>query len=162
MQIVLIKPEKLYKYKFPNDSISSYWIKDFDSYDNERNLISIEKISDNWTLISNNECYIINSDEVRMGKVNINLNTLYQLKIRENDIEINALLYIHDETKSNHTSYIIGQNKEYSIGSAQDQNILVNNPFVSPKHAKLIKTEKGYSVESIDNKYGIYVIGYRL
>ena len=41
MQIVLIKQEKLYKYKFPNDNITSYWIKDFDVYDKERNLLAI-------------------------------------------------------------------------------------------------------------------------
>ena len=162
MQIVLIKQEKLYKYKFPNDNITSYWIKDFDVYDNERNLLAIEKIGDNWTLISNNDCYIINSDQVKMNKVNVNINTIYQLRIRENDIEVNALLYIHEETKTNHTSYIIGQNKEYSIGSASDQNILINNPYVSPKHAKLIKDGKGYLVEAIDNKYGIYVNGNKI
>ena len=46
MQIVLIKHEKLYKYKFPNENINLYWIKDVDQNDNERNLLSVEKKMD--------------------------------------------------------------------------------------------------------------------
>ena len=50
MQIVLLKPEKLYKFAFPNENISTFWIKDLDDNDNDRELISINKEDDSWVL----------------------------------------------------------------------------------------------------------------
>ena len=58
MKIILGKSEKLYKYPFPSDNLTSYWIKDFDDNSNERNLISIDKVNGAWYLFSNENCYI--------------------------------------------------------------------------------------------------------
>ena len=38
MQVVVIKKENLYKYPFPTQLISTYWIKDYDEFGNEFNL----------------------------------------------------------------------------------------------------------------------------
>ena len=58
MQIILIKKENLYKYPFPNNLISSYWINDNDEYGNNRDLIMIERKEDNWVLMANDKCRI--------------------------------------------------------------------------------------------------------
>lgn len=50
MQVVLIKKEKLYKYPFPNELMSTYWIKDMDLFGNERNLIMLSKKDNNGFL----------------------------------------------------------------------------------------------------------------
>ena len=34
MQILVIKKEKLYKYQFPNEYVSNYWVKDNEEYAN--------------------------------------------------------------------------------------------------------------------------------
>ena len=53
MQIIVIKKEKLYKYPFPNEYISNYWVQDKDEFDNERDLIMLEKSESSWLLVSN-------------------------------------------------------------------------------------------------------------
>lgn len=159
MQIVLIKPEKLYKYKFPNDNITQYWVKDFDDNGNERDLLLIEKVDDDWTIVSNNDCQIFDSNDSKVNRANLSLNNIYSLKIRGYNNEVRSFLYIDEENDTNYTSYAVSENKEYSIGSASDQNILLDGKYISPKHAKLIKDGKGFYIETIDTKYGIYVNG---
>ena len=51
MQVVMIQKNKLYKYPFPNENITTYWLKDMDTYGNERSLISLEKKDSGWYLI---------------------------------------------------------------------------------------------------------------
>ena len=96
MQIVLIKPEKLYKFAFPNENISTYWIKDLDDSDNERELISIVKEGDSWVLTSNDICYIERKGKVLMND-ELSLNTFYTLKINNPNVTSTALLYVYNE-----------------------------------------------------------------
>ena len=159
MQIVLIKHEKLYKYNFPNENINLYWIKDVDQNDNERNLLSVEKDDVHWNLVSSDVCYILNDDDIRVDKLSLSVNKIYQLRIREYNKETSALLYIVEEGDKTYTSYAVIQNNEFTIGRDTDQNIVIDNDYVALKHAILTKDEKGFKVEAIDNKYGVYVNG---
>ena len=72
MKIILGKSEKLYKYPFPSDNLTSYWIKDFDDNSNERNLISIDKVNGSWYLFSNENCYIdVNGKKEKEAKIKL-------------------------------------------------------------------------------------------
>ena len=64
MQIIVIKKEKLYKYPFPNEFISTFWIQDKDEYDNIRELIMLEKDGNSWQLVSNENCKIVDNNTV--------------------------------------------------------------------------------------------------
>ena len=110
MQIVLIKQEKLYKYKFPNENINLYWIKDVDYNDNERDLLSVERNGDYWSLVSSDVCYILNDDEIRVKNVNLAVNKIYQLRIKEHSAETVALLYVDEENDKTYTSYSVIEN----------------------------------------------------
>ena len=157
MQIVLIKPEKLYKYSFPNENISTFWIKDFDELNNERDLILLEKKDDSWMLFSNEVC-TIESDGKKIRNIKLVKEKFYILKINDiNNNIISSLLYVYNENDPNYTSYQITEDGEYSIGSDMGQNIVLDNEFIAPIHAYLIKDDKGISIKTNDNKYGIYV-----
>ena len=154
MQIVLIKPEKLYKYSFPNKNISTFWIKDFDDNNNERDLIAIEKRDKGWVVISNDVCYL----ESKNIEEQLQKDTFYPLKIVDgNNNIISALLYIHKENDPTFDSYAIIDNGEYKIGTSGDQSIVLKNELISPTHAMLVKSDKGYEIKTVDTKYGIYV-----
>ena len=126
MQIVLIKHEKLYKYKFPNENINLYWIKDVDYNDNERDLLSVERNGDYWSLVSSDVCYILNDDEIRVKNVNLAVNKIYQLRIKEHSTETVALLYVDEENDKTYTSYSVIENREFAIGRGTDQNIVLD------------------------------------
>ena len=154
MQIVLIKAEKLYKYSFPNQNISTFWIKDLDDNNNERDLIAVEKKDKGWIIVSNDVCYLeSNNKEEQLQK-----ETFYPLKIVDgNNNTTSALLYIHKENDPTYESYAIIDNGEYKIGTSGDQSIVLKSDLIAPSHAILVKSEKGYEIKTVDIKYGIYV-----
>ena len=157
MQIVLIKPDKLYKYSFPNENISTFWIKDFDGINNERDLIAIERTPNAWLLKGNDICSINDSGET-IDEIELKKERFYSLKIKDvNNNVISSLLYIYQENDPNYQTFEIKENDDYTIGSDQDQNIIINNKYISPKHAVLTKDDKGFIIKNNDGKYGIYV-----
>ena len=160
MQIVLIKPEKLYKYEFPNDNISTYWLKDFDAFNNQRDLISVEKNNGKWVLLSNDVCYL-EFDKKRIKYQELSLNRFYHIKINEGNSIISSLIYVYKENDSTFTSYAVVENGEYAIGEGRDQNIIIDNEFIADTHAVLVKNDKGFHIKAVDNKYGIYINGTR-
>ena len=61
------------------------------------------------------------------------------------------------ENDPSFNSFVLTENKDYMIGSAIHQNIILTNAYIAENHAVLSKNEKGYSIKAIDTKYGIYV-----
>ena len=144
MQVVVVKKENLYRYPFPNEFIQSYWIKDLDEYGNERNLISIEQLNNNWILVGNDNCKIIDNNKEVLS-VAVSLNKFYKLKITTKDSTTDALIYVCNENDATYTSYIL-EDGEYTIGSSATQNIILNNNDVSEEHAVYSPSSNIYEV----------------
>ena len=156
MQILLIKPKKIYSYPFKNTTNSTYWIHDYDNSGNERELISIVKNNNSWTLQSNDICSIeINGNE--LNQVVLSINTFYYLRIKENNNSNYALLYLQEENDSSFTSFEINKNGEYSIGKNSEQNIIIDSAISNENHAVLLKDQNGFSIKAVDTNYGLYV-----
>ena len=156
MKLALVKSNKVYKYPFPSDNLTTFWIKDFDDLENERELISIDKINNEWHLFSNETCGIDASGKT-IKETKLDLNTFYPLKINDNGKIEDAYLYAYEENDPSYKSYAITQNGEYKIGNDISQNIILKNKYVMPSHAILIKSDDGFKIRTVDTKYGIYV-----
>ena len=161
MQIILIKPDKLYKYDLNNQIGRSYWIKDFDDSGNERDLISVKKKENTWILYSNENCYV-EENSSKSIQTFLTINTFFTLKIKTPHGESTALLYLYNENEETIETYMVADKGEYSIGSGQDCYIVIADEYVAPNHAVLYKGEKGYAIKSNDPNYGIYVNGTRI
>ena len=48
------------------------------------------------------------------------------------------------------------------LGRIGDADVLLDNPYVSRRHAKIVRDEKGYAVEDLGSKNGTFVNGTRL
>lgn len=158
MQIVIIKKNNIYRYPFPNDFINSYWIKDKDEMGFDRNLIVLEKSYNNWTLISNDTCKIVENNS-ELEKINLTLNKFYYLKNVNNGIAEYILMYVYNEDDVSYQTYKINDG-EYTIGSSLNQNIII--PNVKDNSAMLIKRNNKYELKVIINTdYEIYVNDYK-
>ena len=155
MQVVVIKKENLYKYPFPNEYISTYWIKDYDDFGNERDLLAIEKVNDTWMLLSNEKCKIIDNNE-EVDSASLTLNKFYLLKIINKNSVTNAVIYACNENDTSYESYYL-EDGEYTIGSSSYQNIILNSNMISKEHAILIKNNDKYTIKTRDVNFGIYV-----
>ena len=160
MQVVVIKKEKLYKYPFPNEFVSNYWIKDNDEFGNERNLIMLAKRENSWFLIANDVCRII-EDSKEVNETDLNLNKFYLLKINSKNSSTNAIIYICNENDASYNSYEIISNGEYTIGSSPNKNIILNSINISEDHAIITRDNNSLSIKAIDTNFGIYVNDHR-
>ena len=161
MKIILGKNEKLYKYPFPSNNLTSYWIKDFDENTNERNLISIDKVNDAWYLFSNEKCYI--EKEGRKEKESkVELNKFYTIVINEDDNSTSrAFVYFFEENDESFKTYAVTQNIEFRIGKDSARNIILNGDFIASDHASLIKADNSFIIKAIDNN-AVYVNNNRI
>ena len=155
MQILLIKPKKIYKYPFPSDNVTKYWINDYDLNGNERELIAIENNNNSWNLLSNDSCEIEINGNV-LNQVVLSLNSFYYLKIKEGEINNYALLFIQNDNDTTFKRYEFSDG-EYKIGKNDDQNIVLNSPIINENHAVLEKNKDGFHIKAVDSNYGVYV-----
>ena len=155
MQILLIKPKKIFKYPFPNENITKYWLNDYDSNGNERELIAIDNNNNSWTLTSNDICKIEINGNI-LNQVVLSINSFYYLKIEEKDSSYYALLFIQNDNDKTFKYYEV-YDGEYSIGKNPEQIINLSSPIISDNHAILIKNNEGLIIKAVDNNYGIYV-----
>ena len=160
MQIVLLKQEKLYKYPFPSDLVTNYWIKDKDEFDNNRDLVALEKGENGWYMLANDTCKIIDGTN-EVASVAATLNKFYVLKIINKDSTTNALIYICNENDPSYVSYQVTADGEYTIGSSDEQNIIIKNSNINANHAIIVRQEGHFIIKSIDNNIGVYVNDYK-
>ena len=158
MQIVVIKPEKLYKYEFPNENVSTYWIQDLDNNSTKRDLISIKKVETSWILESNETCYI-DLPSGRVNNITLSLNAFYPLAIIDKNNKTSALLYIYQENDESFASYEISDEGVYTIGSGSNQKIL-RNKKTSPAFSEKFNSERGYPERNRDSENNL--LGCRL
>ena len=104
MQVVVIKKENLYKYPFPNEYISTYWIKDYDDFGNERDLLAIEKVNNVWMLLSNEKCKIIDNNE-EVDSASLTLNKFYLLKVLLFLFHLDQVLLDKEKFQYNYSLY---------------------------------------------------------
>lgn len=159
MQVVVVKKENLYRYPFPNEFITTYWIKDYDEFGNERNLLSIEQLNNKWVLVANDNCKIIDNN-IEVRSVTVSLNKFYTLKITTKDSVTEAMIYVCNENDSTYNSYLL-EDGEYTIGSSSNQNIILNNNNVNEEHATLVKQNNKYLIKSKGNNSAVYINDHR-
>ena len=160
MQIILIKKEKLYKYPFPNNYVSSFWINDKDEYGNDRELIMMEKNGEKWSLVSNDSCKIINNN-LEAPKAEIVLNQFYLLKIYTKNAPLNALIYACNENDASYTSYQVTADGDYMIGTSSSANIILSGGNISEEHAILSRRDGKFFIRSNDENIGVYVNNFK-
>lgn len=156
MQIVLMKKEKLCKYPFPNEFINTCWIKDTDSFGNERNLVMLSRKDNNWILESSDICKIVDQGH-EIPSVNVEINTFYKLVISVKGNNEDALIYVCNENDRSYKTYQVTSNGDYSIGSSTTQNIILSGENVAEEHAILTKKDNKFAVRIKNANAILYV-----
>ena len=160
MQVVVVKKECLYKYPFPSELVSSYWVKDNDEFGNERELVMLEKANNMWQLVANEKCHII-VDNNEVPSVVVSYNKFYLLKIEGKETTTSALIYVCNETAESYESYQVKADGDYTIGYAKNQNIVFNTDMVKEEHAILTRKNNAFYIKALDNDIGIYINDHR-
>lgn len=161
MQIIILKKDNLRKYFFPDYAKEAYYIKDFDEYGNEEDLLSIEIVNKAWNFVSNDKCQVIENNSV-VKFAPLFLNKLYVIKINnKNNFRYEFILVCNDDVK-NFESYQLNGDGDYTIGSLSSSDIVLGSSNVCQNHAIITKNGKNITIKALDKDYGVYVNDIRI
>lgn len=122
-------------------------------------LIEIEAIDEKWILKSNKKAHIIDENN-RVDSVRLLPMSIYWIEIE------NERYSVFTESESNSqsffTKYYVESNFQFSIGRNDDNDIIVNNSFVSGHHAFLEYNEGTWFVKDNNSTNYLFVNGKRI
>ena len=159
MKIQLIKNNKIYSYNLPNKIKDNYWITDFDSFDNVRNLINIEAENDKWVLKSNYETQIVSSNKT-YDSVPLNLYNFYTIK-NENEKSY-YYIYCAPSKENEIYKYQIMNNSNIIIGRNPNSNIIYANMLVDELHATLTFSNGSWMISDNNSRFGTFINNERI
>jgi len=154
MQVTVIKKNELNIFTLPKSINGNFWITD---YENGRkiNLINIEATEQGWQLISNQNAYILDNNDVMIPYVLLKDYSFYLLK----NIYKNEKYYIYCSPVYEQTYMELGiQNGAVlQVGSDKENDISYSLAGV-PSHAFSIeKKEKQFLLKILDSEAAVYV-----
>ncbi len=156
MKILLLKNDKIRTFLLPNKFVGNVWITNFDENGNEKNMINVESKNNEWTLVSNNEFYVI-EDSKRVPYIKLTPNSSYMIK--ENYSNNFFFLYCSDDYESNMKYYaastplVVG----ITIGKNPNSKIVYNNNLIGSNHAELILKDDKIVLKDLNSNIGTYV-----
>ena len=159
MKIQLIKNNRIYTYNLPKEIKDNFWITDFDSFNNVRNLINIIAEDGKWILHSNYETQIVSSNK-SFDTVPLTLYNFYTIK-NENE-ESFYYLYCSPSKEDKILKYQMIGNGSLVIGKARNNNIVFNNFLIEDVHAQLSYNNGVWTIVDNKTRFGTFVNNIRI
>ncbi len=158
MQITVIKKNELSVFTLPNNDQEAgsnyFWITDYE-VGKLINLVSAEFHDGRWTLISNQNAYIIDKDNRVISEVILNEYSFYTLKnTYKNEM---YYLYVSPVYENTFMETLITQGSVLKFGSGESNEIIYPVSSI-PKEAFVIEiTEQGFHLRVSDINAAVYV-----
>lgn len=162
MIVSLIKTNQIFSLSLPQKVKGQYWISDYDELGVKRSLISIEAVGGVWTVKSNKNASVLDTDKRVIDSTVLNESSFINVKI--NDSNENAIIFAEDTDISRRTfrKYVITEPAKIKIGRSSSNNFCYDNRFVSNKHAELTYDGQNWVLEDLDSTNGTYVNSFRV
>ena len=154
MIVRLIKKRQIINFNLPTTVSGNYWITDNDFLGNSRNLINVEEFNGEWKIKSDFETRIMQGDKEVESAI-LKDYSLYFLKVNTDNEYV--ILYCSPSAERELTRLQPKSYGEITIVNSETAAINYSYPLVSRQHAKLVFSEKGWSIQDLNSKYGTYV-----
>ncbi len=161
MIVNLIKSKQMFSLTLPEKIKGQYWLSDFDSEGNHRDLISIEALNGVWTVKSNKHITVLDSQNRATDGAEIKPMSFLNLRYHNSDERIILYAEAIEPSRQVLTKIIMLEPGTLGIGRVSDNNLFFANNFVSGHHARLSYDGKGWTVCDDKSTNGTYVNGYR-
>lgn len=162
MIVNLIEQDQMFTVNLPSRVKGQFWLSDIDDHGRKRDLIGIEAVDGRWLLKSNRSATVLDHDNRPVSNELIVHNGYYNVTLYE--VGKKAFIFAEDEACGglNFHKYVATHAVSFYIGRNLNNNIFVNNKFVSGRHAKLSFNGERWYVADINSSNGTYVNGYRV
>lgn len=166
MIITLVAEKKIYSIRLPEQAVGQYWIADDESVSADNGLIHIDADTETkeWKITSGRKLQIYNpTDGTKEKAIVLKPNTIHLIAMGKG-LKQRAFLFAEPftEDRCRFTKYAVAENTKLTIGSAQDNAIVINNSFVSAGHAILTYQDKKWMVKDCKSTNGVYINRCRL
>ena len=145
MEIVIIKENKLNVFKLPENVVGNYWITD---YENGRkiNMVNIEASSDGWKLISNDDAFIVDNQDIMIP--NVILQNYHFYSLQNNFRHEKYYLYCSPVYDNSYKEFGVNNESIIHVGNSSKNEICYNLGGIS---------EVGFTINKKDNYYYLTV-----
>ena len=154
MKIVILDLFKIRYFDLPSKIDGSFLI--YDDQKENTALFSIEAVSNNWIMFPTDETKIINGNN-SLEYIQLLPYNFYKIQ-RDKEIKIIYTMPLNDITFS---SYKMLNKDSFTIGQNNDCNLVYNNPYVLPNHAKFLFDNGTWHIQA-SNGALIYVNNIKL
>lgn len=161
MIVNLIKAKQMFSLTLPEKIKGQYWLSDFDSKGNHRDLISIEALNGAWTVKSNKRITVLDAQNRPTQSAEIQPMSFLNLKYHSSDERIILYAEAIEPSRQVLTKIVMLNSGSLGIGRVSDNNLFFANNFVSGHHARLSYDGRGWTVCDENSTNGTYVNGYR-
>lgn len=154
MQVTVIKKNDLNIFTLPKKINGNFWITDYEN-GKKINLVNIEATENGWQLISNQNAFVLDKQDVMIPYVILKDYSFYLLK----NVYKNEKYYIYCSPvyEQNFMELGIDINKKVSFGSASNNDICYALSGVPNNSFTIEKKESDFLLTILDSTTAIYV-----
>ncbi|WP_068673722.1 type VII secretion protein EssC [Oceanobacillus sp. Castelsardo] len=161
MIVTLLNRENIHSITLPEKVRGQYWIDEF--FDNKKKkVMGIEGINGEWILKSNKEVKLIGGNDKPVRNTVLEPLSIYPIK--KEDSENTSYIFTEPSTydRQKFTKFLVGKDVDISIGRSSQNDIVLNNKFVSSEHAVLSVHHGEWTVTDKGSTNGTFVNGRRV
>ncbi len=154
MQVTVIRKNELNIFTLPKTISGNFWITD---YENGRkiNLINIEATENGWQLISNQEAFIVDQNNILVPNVILQDYSFYLLK--NNYKNETYYIYCSPVYDSSYKEYGFPSNGVVRVGSDTGCEICYTLGGIGKEAFRITKKEQGFYITISENTTALYV-----
>ena len=152
MIVTVIDKVGLTSITLPTKVKGQFWLYD----KNDKKVVSIEAIEENWHLKSNNQNRIFDKQGNEFKTIQIKISDIYIIKQNNGERKI---IFIEPITNDRQTfnKYLIKDGTSISIGRFEQNDIFYKKNVISSNHAQLEYKDKTWHIKDLNSKNGTFV-----
>lgn len=161
MLITLITEQRFFSIHLPEKCVGKYWIIDEELSVDMNHLVGIEADStgNHWIIKGSKDLKLYKGTErTETDVIELVVGELYPMIIGS-DNPRRAFLFVEDESSERNTyvKYRVKGDCTFTIGKAQDNQVIINNAFVSSHHAQVAYQSGRWMIADSNSSNGIYI-----
>lgn len=164
MLVTLMCEDRLYHVLLPEKIRGRYWIEDPDLEitNPKRKMISIEGENEVWKINAGRKLKLYSPEYTQtVPQLELEIGKIYPIALQKGR---KGYIFTESYTKDRCTfkKYTVQPNSTINIGKSLDNQIVIDNPYVSSIHAQLSLANDTWTIYDNNSKNGVYVNGKRL